>query len=278
MLFEPDNEKMECYKNKEKRMFKKAAFLLAIAAIVACRCKCNKKKKNLPLIGEKAPAFNAMTTQGPVNFPQDYAGSWVILFSHPADFTPVCTTEFMMFQAMKKEFEEINTKLIGLSVDSLSSHNAWLRTIEEKVEFNGIRNEKITFPLIDDLSGRIADKYGMIQPKADDTKTVRAVFIIDPAGTIRAILYYPLSNGRNLHEIKRLVIALQATDGFQIATPANWNPGDDIILPPPATEKDIKTRLALQSDDVKCSDWFICFKKLPHEELMTKIVMKKDCF
>lgn len=257
-------------------MFKKAALLLAIAAIAMC--KCNKKKKNLPLIGEKAPSFKAMTTQGLVNFPQDYAGSWVILFSHPADFTPVCTTEFMTFQSMKKEFEEINTKLIGLSVDSLSSHNAWLRTIEEKIEFKGIRNEKITFPLIDDLSGRVARKYGMIQPKADDTKTVRAVFVIDPAGIIRAILYYPLSNGRNIYEIKRLVIALQATDKFQIATPANWNPGDDVILPPPSTEKEIKERLALQSDEIKCSDWFICFKKLPDDELKAKIVIKDECF
>ena len=257
-------------------MFKKAAFLLAIAAIAMC--KCNKKRKNLPLIGEKAPEFRAKTTCGEVNFPQDYAGNWVILFSHPADFTPVCTTEFMVFQSMKKEFEDINTKLIGLSVDSLSSHNAWLKTIEEKIEYNGIRNEKITFPLIDDLSGRIARKYGMIQPHADDTKTVRAVFIIDPNGIIRAILYYPLSNGRNMQEIKRLVIALQTTDKFQIATPANWNPGEDIILPPPSTEEEIKERLALQSEEVRCSDWFICFKKLPHEEIMTQISVKNDCF
>lgn len=256
-------------------MFRKTAFILSLLAIIAW--KRNKKVRHLPLIGEKAPHFRANTTQGEVNFPEDYKGHWVILFSHPADFTPVCTSEFMTFQSMAEEFAEINTKLLGLSVDSISSHNAWLKTIKEKIEFNGLKNVEVTFPLIDDLSGRVAKKYGMIQPKADDTKTVRAVFIIDPKGKIRAILYYPLSNGRNMQEIKRLVIALQATDEFGIATPANWTIGDDVILPPPTSAEGIQIRLAEQSDDVKCYDWFMCFKKLPHDTVLEKIIIRKEC-
>lgn len=255
-------------------MFKKAAFLLTLLALVAIK---KNKCTHLPLIGEEAPSFKANTTQGEINFPQDYKGHWVILFSHPADFTPVCTTEFMTFQSMKDEFEQINTKLVGLSVDSISSHNAWLRTIEEKIEYGDLKNLTITFPLIDDLKGRVAKKYGMIQPKADDTKTVRAVFIIDPKGIIRAILYYPLSNGRNMQEIKRLIMAMQATDEFKIATPANWTIGDDVILPPPTSAEGIQLRLSEQSDDVKCYEWFMCFKKLPYDTVMEKIIIKNKC-
>lgn len=249
-------------------MFKKTAFLLALLAIVAMK---RRKCSNMPLIGDPAPSFRAETTQGEMNFPSDYKGHWVILFSHPADFTPVCTTEFMTFQTMAEEFRRINTELVGLSVDSISSHMAWLKTIRERIQFNGMSNVNVTFPLIDDLKGRVAKKYGMIQPNADDTKTVRAVFIIDPTGIIRAILYYPLSNGRNMQEIKRLVMALQATDEFKIATPANWTIGDDVILPPPTSCQGIQDRLEEQSEEVKCYDWFMCFKKLPEETVVQRI-------
>ena len=163
----------------------------------------------IPLIGEEAPAFTAETTQGMINFPADYKGKWVIMFSHPADFTPVCTTEFMTFATMEKEFEALNCKLIGLSIDSVFSHIAWLRTIQERVEYKGMKNVQVLFPVIADLKMDVAKKYGMLQPSASDTKAVRAVFFIDPDSKIRALLYYPLSNGRNFQEIKRLLIAMQ---------------------------------------------------------------------
>ena len=221
----------------------------------------------IPLIGEKAPSFQAVTTQGKISFPDDYKGRWVILFSHPADFTPVCTTEFMTFATMLPEFEALNTQLIGLSIDSLYSHIAWLRTIKEKLEFKGMKNVEVTFPLIEDIKMEVAKKYGMLQPSADDTKAVRAVFIIDPESKIRAILYYPLSNGRNFQEIKRLLIALQTTDKFGIATPADWQPGDEVIVPPPGSCGAAKDRVETKDQDVKCYDWFFCTKKIPKDKI-----------
>ena len=172
---------------------------------------------------------------------------------------------------MAEEFRRLNTELLGLSIDSVNSHMAWIKTIREKIEFNGINNTNITFPIIDDLKGHIAKKYGMLQHNADNTKTVRAVFLIDPNGKIRAILYYPLTNGRNLQEIKRLLIALQTTDEFGIATPANWNIGQDVILPPPTSCKELQSQSMENSDEIKCYDWFMCFKKLPEETILQKI-------
>lgn len=219
----------------------------------------------IPLIGEDAPAFKAETTQGPINFPADYKGKWVILFSHPADFTPVCTTEFMTFATMMPEFEALNCKLVGLSIDGLYSHIAWLRTIKEKLEYKGMKNVEVTFPLIDDVKMDVSKKYGMLQPSADDTKAVRAVFFIDPNGKIRALIYYPLSNGRNFKEIKRLLMAMQTSDANKVATPADWEPGDDVIVPPPGSCGAAKDRVEKTDKDVKCYDWFFCTKKLPKE-------------
>jgi peroxiredoxin 2/4 len=227
-----------------------------------------KAASHLPLIGDDAPAFSAQTTQGPINFPGDYKGKWIILFSHPADFTPVCTTEFMTFATMMPEFEKLNTQLVGLSIDSTYSHIAWLRTIKEKIEFNGMKNVEVTFPLIEDLKMEVAKKYGMLQPTASDTKAVRAVFFIDPVGKVRAMLYYPLSNGRNFEEIKRLLIAMQTADAFKVATPANWQPGQDVIVPPAGSCGTAKERMEQSGKgDVECKDWFMCFKKLPKEEV-----------
>ena len=186
---------------------------------------------SMPRIGDKAPAFRAVTTQGEINFPEQYAGSWVILFSHPADFTPVCTSEFMTFATMEKQFNEANCKLVGLSVDGLYSHIAWLRTIKEKIEYKGMKNVEVTFPLIEDITMEVAKKYGMIQPGEATTKAVRAVFFIDPKGIIRTIIYYPLSLGRNFDELYRVVIGLQTADAFSVALPADWRPGDDVIVP-----------------------------------------------
>jgi peroxiredoxin (alkyl hydroperoxide reductase subunit C) len=222
---------------------------------------------HLPLIGEDAPSFKAETTQGPISFPEDYKGKWVILFSHPADFTPVCTTEFMTFQSMLFEFRALNCALIGLSIDSNYSHIAWLLTIEQKIKYKGMEKVAVTFPVISDVKMEIAKKYGMIQPSADDTKAVRAVFFIDPKAKIRALIYYPLSNGRNIQEIKRLLIAMQTSDKHQCATPANWQPGDDVIIPPPGSCGTANLRVAGAGKDYYCLDWFLCLKKLPKEEL-----------
>ncbi len=188
-----------------------------------------------PLIGEKAPAFVAETTQGTIRFPGDYEGKWVILFSHPADFTPVCTTEFMTFASMQEEFKALNCQLIGLSIDSTYSHIAWLRTIKEKIAYRGMKDVEVNFPVISDLKMDLAKAYGMVQPGASDTQAVRAVFIMDPEATVRCILYYPLSNGRNMQEVKRILVAMQHSDEHNVATPANWRLGDDVIVPPPGS-------------------------------------------
>jgi len=214
-----------------------------------------------PLIGDPAPEFVTETTNGEINFPADYKGKWVILFSHPSDFTPVCTTEFMTFATMQQEFEELNTELIGLSIDSLHSHIAWIQSIK-KIEFKGMKNVEINFPIIDDLSMNVASLYGMIQPNQSETSAVRAVFVIDPEGIIRTILYYPQSTGRNFDEIKRIVQALQKTDAEGVATPADWRPGDDAIIPPVSTTKAAREVMKKGSDsDREVKDWFMVFKK-----------------
>jgi peroxiredoxin (alkyl hydroperoxide reductase subunit C) len=226
---------------------------------------CNQGSTKLPLIGEKAPAFKAETTQGNINFPDDYKGKWVILFSHPADFTPVCTTEFMTFASMEDEFKALNCQLIGLSIDSTYSHIAWLRTIKEKIEYKGMKNIEVMFPVISDLTMEVAKKYGMLQPGASNTQAVRAVFMIDPNAVVRSILYYPLSTGRNMREIKRMLVAMQHADKYQIATPANWELGDDVIIPPPGSCGVAKERVEKAGEEYRCLDWFLCLKKCPHK-------------
>jgi len=219
------------------------------------------KNVTMPLIGDKAPSFTAVTTQGEINFPEDYEGKWVILFSHPADFTPVCTTEFMTFATMQDEFKELNVELIGLSVDSLYAHIAWLRTIKEKIVYKGMKDVEVTFPLIEDIKMDVAKKFGMIQPGSSETQAVRAVFIIDPNAIVRTILYYPSSTGRNFQEIKRIIVALQKAEKDGIATPADWKPGDDVIIPPPGSCGTAKDRMEDDDEGKYCLDWFMCFKK-----------------
>ncbi len=217
---------------------------------------------HLPLIGELAPSFAADTTQGKINFPGDYKGKWVIFFSHPADFTPVCTTEFITFASMQEEFRELNCELLGLSIDSTFSHIAWLRTIREKVAFRGYHNVEVTFPVISDLTMDVSRAYGMLQPSASTTQAVRAVFLIDPESTVRAILYYPLSNGRNFQEIKRLLVAIQTSDKYGVATPADWQPGEEVIVPPPGSCGAAKERVESKDPSLRCVDWFLCFRHL----------------
>lgn len=220
---------------------------------------CEEKVVNLPLIGDKAPHFEANTTQGPISFPEDFKGKWVILFSHPADFTPVCSTEFMTFASMADEFKELNTELVGLSIDSMHSHIAWLRDLETK-SWNGIENLKIDFPLIDDISMDVSRKYGMLHSDSS-TSTIRAVFVIDDKGIVRTILYYPASTGRNMDEIKRIVIALQKADKENVATPANWEPGKDVIVPPPSTTPDARERMEWDDKDINRLAWYLTFRK-----------------
>jgi peroxiredoxin 2/4 len=220
-----------------------------------------KEQISMPLIGDNAPEFKAKTTMGEISFPKDYAGKWVILFSHPADFTPVCTTEFMTFASMQEEFKQLNVELIGLSIDSIYAHIAWLRTIKEKIEYKGMKNVEVKFPVIEDIRMDVAKKYGMVQPNASNTQAVRAVFIIDDKTKVRAVLYYPLSAGRNMQEIKRLIIAMQKADKEGIATPANWQPGEDVILPPPGSCGSAKERVESKEDGKYCLDWFMCFRK-----------------
>lgn len=215
----------------------------------------------MPLIGDVAPSFTATTTQGEINFPKDYKGKWVILFSHPADFTPVCTSEFMTFARMEPEFKALNTELVGLSVDSLYAHIAWLRTIKEKIKWNGMENMEVNFPLIVDISMNVANKFGMIQPNQSTTEAVRAVFVIDPDAKIRTILYYPLSTGRNFDEIKRIIQALQKADKDGVATPADWRPGEDVIVPPAGSCGTAKDRMDGKDDTDYCLDWFMCLRK-----------------
>ena len=221
---------------------------------------------SMPRIGEKAPSFKAVTTQGEINFPEQYDGSWVILFSHPADFTPVCTSEFMTFASMEGKFNEVNCKLIGLSVDGLYSHIAWLRTIKEKIEYKGMKDVEVKFPLIEDITMEVAKKYGMIQPGESNTKAVRAVFFIDPKGIIRAIIYYPLSLGRNFDELYRALVAMQVADKFSVALPADWRPGDDVIIPTAGSCGVAKERME-NKEDLKCYDWFFCTKKISEDEI-----------
>jgi peroxiredoxin (alkyl hydroperoxide reductase subunit C) len=207
----------------------------------------------LPRIGDPAPQFTAETTFGTLKL-EDFKGSWLILFSHPADFTPVCTTEFIAFAEIHPELRTLNCELLGLSVDSVYSHIAWARNVKEKM---GV---EVTFPIIADLNKDVATLYGMINPGESKTETSRAVFIIDPKQIVRAIIYYPLTTGRNMQEILRVVKALQTSDANGVATPANWEPGQKVIMPPPKTMEAAAERV--EEEGVDCTDWYFCKKDL----------------
>jgi len=209
----------------------------------------------MPRINEPAPDFEAKSTHGVIHL-HDYTskGRWVMLFSHPADFTPVCTTEFIEFAKRHSDFEKHNVQLIGNSIDSVYSHIAWVRNIEEK------NNVKVTFPVIADLDQKVAKSYGMVHEAVSDTATVRAVFAIDPKGVIRAILYYPMSLGRNVDELIRIFEALQTADANACATPANWRPGDKVVVPPPPTQADAEARV--KTPGLEITDWYLSKRDL----------------
>ncbi len=209
----------------------------------------------IPRIGDLAPDFEAETTFGPLRL-KDFRGSWLVFFSHPADFTPVCTTEFVEFARNAEALRAMNCELLGLSIDSVFSHIEWTRNIESKF---GV---KISFPLVADMNASVAALYGMIMPGDSTTETSRCVFVVDPQGKIRAIIYYPLTTGRNVDEIIRLVKALQTSDKHAVATPANWRPGDKVIVPPPRSAEAAAERL---EQGYECVDWYFCKKDLETE-------------
>lgn len=215
----------------------------------------NAETQSFPLIGDKAPELTVQTTHGVKNIPGDYKGKWVVLFSHPADFTPVCTTEFVAFAKRKDQFDELNAELVGLSIDQIFSHIKWDEWIEENLDI------KIPFPIIADNNGKVAEAFGMVHP-GKGTNTVRAVFLIDPDGIIRLILYYPQEIGRNMDEIVRALRALQTSDDNRVATPANW-PDNELIgsrvIIPPATDVDTAKR---RKEEYECYDWWFCHKEL----------------
>lgn len=210
--------------------------------------------RGLPRIGDSAPDFEAVTTQvSDFNFSAWQEQDWVVLFSHPADFTPVCTTEIMEFARQYERFRQKSIKLIGISIDSIHSHLAWLQNMKEKM---GVT---IPFPMIADIDMKVSHLYGMIHPGTSSTATVRAVFVIDPTRTIRALIYYPMNAGRNVEEILRLVTALQTADRFSCATPVNWKEGEKVLAPPPKTVKDVEERLG-QSDQ-ESLDFYLTMKE-----------------
>ena len=209
--------------------------------------------RNLPRINDPAPDFSANTTHGPKKL-SDYKGRWLVLFSHPADFTPVCTTEFIGFAERYAEFQKRNVDILGVSIDSIYSHLAWVQNIKEKM---GVH---IPFPIVADLDMKVASAYGMIHPGASDTAAVRSVFIIDDKQNVRALVYYPMSAGRNIDEILRLLDALQTGDKHGVACPAHWRPGDKVVVPAPKTQNAVAERLADTSVEIK--DWYLSLKKL----------------
>jgi peroxiredoxin 2/4 len=209
---------------------------------------------SLPRLGQPAPPFQAETTHGTLRL-EDFKGSWLILFSHPADFTPVCTTEFVEFAKIAPDLRRRGVELLGLSIDSTYSHIAWVRNIER------LFSVKIPFPVIADLNKEVATLYGMIMPGESKTEASRCVFVIDPRQVVRAMIYYPLTTGRNMDEILRLIDALQTTDKHGVATPANWRPGDQVIVPPPRTVEAAAERTEMPG--ITCTDWYFAKRDLP---------------
>ncbi|CAB1129299.1 Peroxiredoxin 2 [Candidatus Hydrogenisulfobacillus filiaventi] len=208
---------------------------------------------SLPRLNEPAPDFEADSTVGRIRL-SDFRGKWVVMYSHPADFTPVCTTEFMAFSRRKAEFDALNTQLLGLSIDSVFSHLAWVNAIREKF------GEHTPFPIIADLDMHVSRLYGMIHPKAATTQAVRALFIIDPQGILRLMIYYPMTTGRNIDEVLRVLKSLQTVDQYQVNTGANWQPGDPVIVSPPKTVEGLEERRG--EAGLECKDWYFCTRKL----------------
>ncbi|MBR4064857.1 MAG: peroxiredoxin [Tidjanibacter sp.] len=232
----------------------------------------NLPTQQMPRLGDTAPSFTALTTEGIINFPEDYHGRWKILFSHPADFTSVCSTEFVAFARWQEKFEELGCQLIGVSIDSISSHNAWIHTINNRIDYHG--RVEVRFPLVADITMKVSRLYGMLQPNASTTAAARTVFFIDPMDKVRAVINYPAQLGRNFEELYRVLMGLQTIDAFEVALPADWEPGSDVISPAPATPREISKRAEKPAKDEKCYEWFLCTKPLPREKIEEKLMHK----
>ena len=219
------------------------------------------KEVRIPLIGETAPSFTAESTRGKITFPDDYYGKWKILFSHPAAFTPVCTSELIELATLQADFEKLNTKVVVISTDGLNSHLAWVKSMES-IKYKDKDPVKISFPLISDNNLEVSRKYGMVHSYSSTTRDIRGVFIIDQNDKIKAIFFYPMNVGRNMDEIKRTLIALQTADGKNVLTPANWLPGGDVLIPSPKTEAEADKLATKKDPDLRELAWYMWFKKL----------------
>lgn len=218
------------------------------------------ENNRIPMLGEPAPTFTAITTHGEITFPLDYQGKWKILYSHPADFTPVCSTEILDLADMVNDFKKLNTQILVLSTDGLNSHIQWIKSLEGIQEKEG-RKAGIDFPLVPDINLDISSKYGMIHSNMSTTKTVRGVFIINPENKICAMFFYPFTTGRNLEEIKRTLIALQESDRREVLTPSNWQPGDDYLINAPSTKEDAEKMDRKKNSSYYSKEWYLWYKK-----------------
>lgn len=216
----------------------------------------------IPLIGEQAPKFTAESTMGKITFPDDNNSKWTILFSHPSDFTPVCSSEILELAEAQDDFNKLNARIIVISTDAVSSHIEWVKSMEN-IKYKGRETVKITFPLVSDKTLEISKLYGMIHSFSSETKDVRGVFIIDPTDKIRAIFFYPMNVGRNIEEIRRTLLALETSEKQSVLTPANWEPGQDVLLPAPATSTDADQAAKKNTTGMYNYSWYMWFKKLP---------------
>lgn len=240
---------------------KRFIFLIVFATIIVFTYGQKPEEIRIPLLGETAPSFEATSTLGKIKFPDDYFFRWKIIFSHPADFTPVCTSEIIELADLQNEFDKLNASLLVISTDGLNSHIEWVKSIES-IDYNGNKTHKIKFPLIADAGLEISKKYGMLHPNSSNTKDIRGVFIIDPDNIIQAMFFYPATVGRNLDEIKRTLIALQTHDKHNVLTPANWNPGDEVLIPSPATAGEAEKLRSKRDPSLREVQWYMWFKKL----------------
>lgn len=243
--------------------YKSILAVLTLCLVIAFDISAQDRPSQLLLIGDTVPSFEAPTSQGIMKFPDDYAGKWKILFSHPANHTPVCTSELLEFALMHDDYKSLDCELIGLSVDGYIDHLEWIQSMEN-ITYKGHENIQVRFPIISDVYKDISRMFGMVHPNASSTYTIRAVFIIDPNDVVRTILYYPETIGRNMKEIKRALIALQTADKYAVSTPADWEPGDDVIVRAPQTKEQQEAfEKAKEKGEIYCLDWYFCFKKLP---------------
>ena len=238
---------------------KKISIIVILFCLVAVSSYAQKQDNHeIPLIGARVPTFTAETTNGTLTFPDDLGSKWKILFSHPADFTPVCSSELLELASLQDEFEAMKVKLVVISTDDLAKHKSWKESLEA-IDYRGKGLQKIKFPLVADANKEISRTYGMLHPASNDTKDVRGVFIVDPNNIVQAIFFYPMGVGRNIDEIKRTVLALQ-TANKNVVTPANWNPGDDVILS--YLTEDEKSEMKQSNSDIYEVSWFMIFRKM----------------